>query len=180
MRYEFVPFRQAMPFLSVGKAKVNAMSITDRLAQLGIQLPPVVVPVGSYIPALRTGDLIFTSGQLPMVDGQLRATGIVGRDGMTTEIAADCARICALNSLAAAAQAAGGVDNIVRIVKLVVFVASACDPEYTEQALVANGASDVLVEIFGEAGRHARSAIGMAALPLCTPVEVEMIVQVKP
>jgi len=154
------------------------MSATQRLNELGITLPPVATPAGSYVPAIRVGDLIFTSGQLPMVDGQLPATGIVGRDGLTTATAAECARTCAINALAAAAQTAGGVDNIKQVVKLTVFVASSCDPEYTEQAAVANGASDLLIEIFGDAGRHARSAVGMAALPLRTPVEVEMIVQV--
>jgi len=165
--------------LSVAVCSVNAMSISQRLAGLGAQLPPVAVPAGSYVPALRVGGLVFTSGQLPTVDGHLHATGVVGRD-VTTEVAAECARVCAMNALAAAASAAGGVDNIERIVKLSVFVASCCDPAYTEQAKVANGASDALAELLGDAGRHARSAVGVAALPLGAPVEVEMIVQVKP
>jgi len=155
------------------------MSATQQLEKLGIALPPTATPAGSYVPAIRVGDLIYTSGQLPMVDGKLMATGIVGRDGLTTATAADCARTCALNALAAAAQVAGGLDNIKQVVKLTVFVASSGDPEYTEQAAVANGASDLLLQIFGDAGRHVRSAVGMASLPLQTPVEVEMIVEVQ-
>lgn len=155
------------------------MSISQRLAELSIALPPVAAPGGSYIPALQVGDLVYTSGQLPSVDGQLLATGIVGAD-VDVATAAQCARICALNALAAAASVAGGVDNIAQVVKLTVFVASASDPGFTQQAVVANGASDLLVEIFGPNGRHARSAVGMAALPMNTPVEVEMIVQVAP
>ena len=153
------------------------MTTSQRLADLGIDLPPVATPAGSYVPALKTGRFIYTSGQLPYVNGQLPATGRLGTpSGPTIEVAQQCARNCALNALAAAAAAAGGIDNIERVVKLTVFVASG--RKFTAQPQVANGASDTLIEIFGDLGRHARSAIGMAALPNNAPVEVEMIVQV--
>jgi len=157
------------------------MQPSQRLAELGITLPPVATPAGSYVPALRVGDLIYTSGQVAFLDGQLPATGRLTEDPdhqPTIETAAYCARLCALNALAAAADTAGGIDNIARVVKLTVFVASS--KQFTAQPKVANGASDALIEIFGDAGRHARSAVGMAALPLNSPVEVEMIVQVNP
>ena len=158
------------------------MSASQRLAELGIELPPVAAPVGSYVPALRVGDLVFTSGQLPFVEGQLPATGRLditapGHEaGPTIEVAAHCARISALNALAAVASVAGGVDNITRVVKLTVFVASS--KRFTSHPQVANGASDLLVDVFGDLGRHTRSAVGVAALPMNAPVEVEMIVQV--
>jgi enamine deaminase RidA (YjgF/YER057c/UK114 family) len=150
-------------------------SAAERLASLGLTLPPVAAPAAAYIPAVRTGNYVYVSGQIPMVDGKLRATGKVGGT-VRPEDAAALARICALNAIAAAADAAGGLSAIVRIVKVTGFVASV--PEFTGQAQVINGASELLIEVFGESGRHARSAIGMAVLPLDAPVEVEMIVEV--
>jgi enamine deaminase RidA (YjgF/YER057c/UK114 family) len=147
----------------------------DRLAALGLTLPPVTRPVAAYVPAVRTGSYVYTSGQLPMVDGKLQATGKVG-ESVSPEDAAGLARICALNALAAAAEAAGGLSAIARVVKVTGFVASA--PGFTGQAQVINGASEFLIEVLGDAGRHARSAVGMAVLPLDSPVEVEMIVEV--
>jgi enamine deaminase RidA (YjgF/YER057c/UK114 family) len=150
-----------------------------RLAALGLTLPAVTPPLAAYVPAVRTGDYVYTSGQLPVVDGQLLATGKVGA-GNGAEVgaaeAAVLARTCALNALAAAASAAGGLASIRRIVKVTGFVASA--PDFTGQAQVVNGASELLIEVFGEAGRHARSAVGMAVLPLNAPVEIELIAEV--
>jgi len=148
----------------------------ERLAALGLTLPPVTAPVAAYVPAVRTGAYIYVSGQVPVADGKVAATGKVGAE-VSAEDAAGLARICALNALAAAADAAGGLDNIRRIVKVVGFVASA--PGFTEQAQVVNGASELLLEVFGEAGRHARSAVGMAVLPFDAPVEVELIAEVS-
>ena len=151
---------------------------SERLAALGLTLPPVAAPVAAYVPAVRTGSYVYVSGQLPLVDGKLQATGKVGAS-VSVEEAAALARICALNGLAAAAGAVGGpggLDAIVRLVKVTCFVAS--DPSFTGQAQVANGASEFLIEVLGEAGRHARSAVGMAVLPLDTPVEVELIAEV--
>jgi enamine deaminase RidA (YjgF/YER057c/UK114 family) len=147
----------------------------ERLAALGLTLPPVAAPVAAYVPAVRTGNHVYVSGQLPLVDGKLQATGKVGAS-VGAEEAAALARICALNGLAAAAGAAGGLDAIARIVKVTCFVASA--PTFTGQAQVANGASEFLIEVLGDTGRHARSAIGMAVLPLDSPVEVELIAEV--
>ena len=151
------------------------MTATERLAELGLTLPPVAPPVAAYVPAVRTGNYVYTSGQLPLVDGKLQGAGKVG-DGVTTDEAAGLARIAALNALAAAASVAGGLDSIARIVKVTCFVAS--DPSFTGQAQVANGASELLIEVLGDAGRHARSAVGMAVLPLDTPVEVELIAEI--
>ncbi|MCR2799648.1 MULTISPECIES: RidA family protein [unclassified Microbacterium] len=151
------------------------MTVSERLAQLGIELPAVVPPVAAYIPAKVHGDLVYTSGQLPMVAGSMPATGKVG-DGhglVPAADAADYARQCALNALAAAAAAVGGVDRIAGVLKVTGFVASV--PEFTGQPGVVNGASEVLGEIFGDDGRHARSAVGVTALPLDSPVEVEVI-----
>jgi enamine deaminase RidA (YjgF/YER057c/UK114 family) len=148
----------------------------QRLAELGLELPDVTRPLAAYIPAVRTGSYVYVSGQLPMKDGQLLATGKVGAD-VSTEQAAALARQCALNALAAAASVAGGLDGIARIVKVTGFVASS--PDFTDQALVINGASELLVEVFGDAGRHARSAVGMAVLPRDTPVEVELIAELS-
>jgi enamine deaminase RidA (YjgF/YER057c/UK114 family) len=148
---------------------------SERLAALGLTLPPVAAPVAAYVSAVRTGSYIYVSGQLPLVDGKLLATGKVGAS-VGVEEAAALARICALNGLAAAAGAAGGLDAITRIVKVTCFVAS--DPSFTGQPQVANGASEFFIEVLGEAGRHARSAVGMAVLPLDTPVEVELIAEV--
>ena len=147
----------------------------ERLAALGLTLPKVTPPLAAYVPAVRTGRYVYTAGQLPVVDGQLLATGKVGADLGTAEAAA-LARTCALNALAAVASVTGGLSAVRRIVKVVGFVASA--PDFTEQAQVINGASELLIEVFGEAGRHARSAVGMAVLPRDTPVEVELIAEV--
>ena len=151
-----------------------------RLAELGIELPPVVPPVAAYVPAVRTGDLVFTSGQLPMVDGELGAVGKVGAL-VTPEQAKDLARVCALNALSAIDELVG-LDTVVRVVKVVGFVASA--PDFTGQPAVVNGASELLGQVFGDepggAGQHARSAVGVASLPLDAPVEVELVVEVQP
>ena len=149
-------------------------AVSDRLAELGIELPPVAAPVAAYLPAVRAGSLVYTSGQLPTVGGALPATGRVGAE-VTAEDAAGYARTCALNALAAV-HALVGVDSVVRVVKLVGFVASA--PGFGGQPAVVNGASELLGQIFGEAGRHARSAVGVAELPLNAPVEIELIVEV--
>ena len=151
------------------------MSVSDRLAELGIDLPAVVPPVAAYVPAKAHGDLVFTAGQLPMVAGALPAAGKVG-DGHGLVPAADAnayARQCALNAVGAAAAAVGGVDRLTGVVKVVGFVASV--PDFTGQPGVINGASEVLGEIFGESGRHARSAVGVPVLPLDSPVEVEVV-----
>jgi enamine deaminase RidA (YjgF/YER057c/UK114 family) len=150
-------------------------SPSTRLAELGLTLPPVASPAGAYLPAIRDGDLVWTAGQLPLVDGRLAATGLVG-EAIDAERAAQLARIAALNALAAIAAQAGGLDGIVRIVKLVGFVASAAG--FTAQPAVLNGASELFVDVFGDAGRHARSAVGVAALPLGAPVEVEVVARV--
>lgn len=148
------------------------MSVSQRLAELGIELPSVAAPVASYIPAKPHGDLVWTSGQLPFVAGQLPATGKVGDGLVSADDAQALARTCALNALAAAADAVGGVDRITGVFKVTGFVASA--PEFTGQPGVINGASIVLGEIFGDAGVHSRSAVGVAVLPLDAPVEVEV------
>ncbi|WP_158848081.1 RidA family protein [Saccharothrix deserti] len=150
------------------------MSWTARLAELGVELPEVAAPVAAYVPAVRTGQLVYTSGQLPFVNGSLAATGKVGGD-ISPEEAKAQARTCALNALAAV-DALVGLDSVVRVVKLVGFVASA--EGFTGQPAVINGASDLLGEVFGEAGRHARAAVGVAELPLGAPVEVELIVEI--
>jgi enamine deaminase RidA (YjgF/YER057c/UK114 family) len=151
-------------------------SASARLAELGLELPPVAVPVAAYVPAIRVGDLVYSSGQLPSVAGQLVATGKVGAE-VSAETGAECARTAVLNALAAVSEQAGGIDEIDQVVRVVVFVASASD--FTGQPQVGNGASTVLGEIFGAAGRHARSAVGVAVLPLDAPVEVELVVQVR-
>jgi enamine deaminase RidA (YjgF/YER057c/UK114 family) len=148
----------------------------DRLAALGLTLPPVPAPVAAYVPAVRTGGFVYTSGQLPTVDGKLPAVGKVGAEVSAAD-AADLARTCALNAIAAAASAAGGLDAIGRIVKVTGFVASA--PGFSGQPQVLNGASELLLEVFGEDGRHARSAVGVAELPLNAPVEVELIAELR-
>ncbi len=152
------------------------MGVHDRLAELGLTLPVVVPPVGAYVPAVRTGDLVFTSGQLPMVEGSLPAVGKVGAL-VNAEQANDLARTCALNALAAI-DALVGLDAVVRVVKVVGFIAST--PEFTGQPAVLNGASELLGDLFGEDGRHARSAVGVVSLPLDAPVEVELVVEVMP
>jgi enamine deaminase RidA (YjgF/YER057c/UK114 family) len=151
------------------------MSVTARLAELGIELPAVVKPVAAYIPAVRTGNLVYTAGQLPMQDGALPVTGKVGAE-VSAEDAKTLARICALNALAAVASVVG-IDEVTRVVKVVGFVASA--PGFSGQPGVVNGASELFGEVFGEAGAHARSAVGVSELPLNAPVEVELIVEVR-
>ncbi len=148
--------------------------IDDRLAELGLVLPEVAKPVAAYVPAVISGNLVFTSGQLPFVDGVLPATGKVGAD-VSAEVAKELARSCALNGLAAAASVIGSLDRVTRVVKVVGFVSS--DLTFTGQSGVINGASEFLGEVFGEAGSHARSAVGVAALPLNSPVEVELVLE---
>jgi enamine deaminase RidA (YjgF/YER057c/UK114 family) len=147
----------------------------ERLAELGLSVPEVAKPVAAYVPAVRSGNHVFTSGQLPMREGQLLATGKVGGE-VSAEEAVECARQCALNALAAVRSEVGELSNVKRIVKVVAFVAST--PDFTGQPGVANGVSDLLGEVFGEAGRHARSAVGVPVLPLDAPVEVELVVEV--
>jgi enamine deaminase RidA (YjgF/YER057c/UK114 family) len=150
--------------------------VATRLAELGLELPAVATPVAAYVPAVLDGDHVWTSGQLPMVDGELAATGKVGEgDGFVDPAeAARLARVCALNALAAVQSVVGDLDLVARVVKVVGFVAS--DPAFTGQPKVINGASELLGEVFGERGAHARSAVGVAVLPLDAPVEVEVVV----
>jgi len=150
------------------------MGVKEALAELGLELPPVAAPVAAYVPAVRSGNHVYTSGQLPMVDGKLAATGKVGAD-VTPEQGKELAQRCALNALAAI-DSVVGVDAVVRIVKVVGFVASA--DGFTGQPGVVNGASELLGSVFGDGGQHARSAVGVAELPLGAPVEVELIVEV--
>jgi enamine deaminase RidA (YjgF/YER057c/UK114 family) len=150
-------------------------SASARLEELGLQLPGVAAPLAAYVPAVQVGNLVYTSGQLPSVDGRLIATGKVG-GAVSPEVATECAGAAALNGLAAVAAEVGGLDAIVRVVKVTVFVAS--EPGFTGHPQVANGASELLGSIFGAAGRHARSAVGVAVLPLDAPVEVELVVEV--
>lgn len=148
--------------------------LDDRLTELGLDIPELAKPAGTYIPAVISGNLVFTSGQLPFVAGALPATGKVGAE-VTAEAAKGYAATCVLNALAAAKSAIGSLDRVTRVVKVVGFVAS--DPSFTAQPGVINGASDLLGEIFGDAGVHARSAVGVAVLPLDSPVEVELILE---
>ncbi|WAC92016.1 RidA family protein [Mycobacterium sp. Aquia_213] len=150
------------------------MTASARLGQLGVVLPELVAPLASYVPAVRTGNLIYTSGQLPIVDGKLVGTGKVGAD-VTPDDGKAMARLCALNALAAV-NSLVGIDAVTRVVKVVGFVASA--PGFNGQPGVVNGASDLLGEVFGDQGAHARSAVGVSELPLDAPVEVELIVEV--
>jgi enamine deaminase RidA (YjgF/YER057c/UK114 family) len=150
------------------------VSVSAKLAELGISLPDVVAPLAAYVPAARTGNLVYTSGQLPMQSGALAAAGKVGAD-VSPEDAKALARVCALNALAAV-HSLVGIDAVIRVVKVVGFVASA--PGFNGQPRVINGASELLGEVFGEAGAHARSAVGVSELPLNAPVEVELIVEV--
>jgi enamine deaminase RidA (YjgF/YER057c/UK114 family) len=147
----------------------------ERIADLGLTVPAVAAPVAAYVPAVRSGTLIYTSGQLPFVDGQLVATGKVGAE-VDPDQAKQLAQVCALNALAAVASVTGGLSAVTRVVKVVGFVASA--PDFTGQPGVVNGASELLGAVFGSAGKHARSAVGVAVLPLDAPVEVELIVEV--
>ena len=151
------------------------MSASQRLAELGLTLPTVVKPLAAYVPAVRTGNMVYTAGQLPLTAGELAQTGKVGAE-VTPEAAKAAARVCALNALAAI-DALVGIDTVTRVVKVVGFVASA--PGFNGQPGVVNGASEFLGEVFGDAGAHARSAVGVSELPLDAPVEVELIVEVK-
>lgn len=149
---------------------------TSRLRELGYELPSVPEPAGSYVPAVRSGSFVFTAGQLPFRDGQLSSKGKVGNE-VGVEEAKEAARLCALNALAAASEAAGSLEDIIRIVKVTGYVAS--EKGFNRQPEVLNGASDLLGEVFGGAGLHARSAVGVAELPLDSPVEVELVVEVS-
>jgi enamine deaminase RidA (YjgF/YER057c/UK114 family) len=146
-----------------------------KLAELGITLPTVVAPLAAYVPAVRTGSLVFTAGQLPMIDGKLPVTGKVGGE-VSVEAAHALARACALNGLAAI-HSLVGLDSVVRVVKVVGYVAST--PDFIAQPSVVNGASELLGAVFGPAGAHARSAVGMACLPLDAPVEIDLVVEVR-
>ncbi|GHC97430.1 LysR family transcriptional regulator [Nocardiopsis terrae] len=148
----------------------------ERIAELGLTLPEVVPPVAAYQPAVRSGDHVYVSGQLPFVDGSLPATGKVGAE-VDAETAKELAAVCALNAVAAVRAEIGELSDVVRIVKVGGFVASA--PDFTGHPGVVNGASELLGQVFGEAGVHARAAVGVAALPLDAPVEVDMIVEVR-
>jgi len=146
--------------------------LDERLAELGLTIPPVAKPVAAYVPAVITGNLVFTSGQLPFVDGVLPATGKVGAE-IDPDVAKELSRTCVLNGLAAAHGVIGSLERITRVVKVVGFVSS--DPSFTGQPAVINGASELLGEIFGDEGAHARSAVGVAVLPLDAPVEIEFV-----
>ncbi|MET0870763.1 MAG: RidA family protein [Paeniglutamicibacter terrestris] len=152
----------------------TSSAVEARLAELGHTLPAVALPVAAYVPATITGNLVYTSGQLPFINGELTASGKVGA-AVTAEAAAEQAQVCALNALAAIKGVIGDLDRIVRVVKVVGFVSS--DPSFTGQPAVINGASEFLGAVLGEKGVHARSAVGVAALPLDAPVEVELIVE---
>lgn len=152
------------------------MTPTERLSELGLTLPVAPAPVGAYVPGIRTGNLILVSGQIPIAGGAVSVAGKVGRD-VSLEQAAAAARRCALNGLAIAAEVAGGLDRIARIVRLAVYVNSA--PGFTDQPKVANGASELMVALFGDAGRHVRAAIGANELPLDAAVEVELMAEVR-
>ena len=151
------------------------MTPEERLAEAGLELPPVAAPVAAYVPAVRTGSYVYTSGQLPVRDGELIRTGKVGAD-VSPEEAYECARQCALNALAAVRSQVGDLSAITRVVKVVGFVSSV--PTFTGQPQVVNGASELLGQVFGDVGQHARSAVGVPALPLDAPVEVELVVEV--
>ena len=149
----------------------------ERLAELGLELPEIVPPLAAYVPAVRSGDLVFTAGQIPMRDGTLVATGLLGGAVADTD-GIECARQCALNALAAIKAEIGDLAGIRRVVKVVVFVAAT--PDFVAHPQIANGASELLGEVVGDAGRHARSAVGVSSLPLGCPVEVEVVVEVEP
>ena len=151
-------------------------SVESRLAEAGHTVPEAPAPVAVYVPAVRTGSYVYTSGQLPLSGGELLATGKVG-DGVDPQMAYDCARQCALNAIAAVKSVVGDLDEVVRVVKATVFVAST--PDFTGQPAVANGASELFGAAFGDAGQHARSAVGVPVLPLDAPVEVELVVEVR-
>ncbi len=149
-------------------------TIKARLEALGVSLPAAAAPAANYVPFARTGNLLFTAGQLPLKDGKLVASGLLGRD-LDTAAGKEAAKFCAVNILAQAKAALGDLEKIRRLVKITVFVAST--PDFTEQHLVANGASDLLAAALGERGKHARSAVGTACLPLNAPVEVEAVIE---
>ncbi|MGI6853123.1 RidA family protein [Mesorhizobium sp. 1B3] len=151
-------------------------TIEQRLADLGVALPAAAAPAANYVPYSRTGNLVMTAGQLPLRDGKLSATGLLGQD-LDVATGQEAAKYCAINILAQAKAAIGDLARIKRIVKITVFVASA--PGFVEQHLVANGASDFLVAVLGDNGKHARSAVGTAALPLNAPVEIEAVIEVE-
>lgn len=150
-------------------------TIEKRLSELGVTLPVAAAPAANYLPFMRSGNLLFTAGQLPLKEGKLVASGLLGRD-LDVATGKEAAKYCAINILAQAKAALGSLDQIGKIVKITVFVASA--PDFTEQHLVANGASDFLVAVLGDAGKHARSAVGTACLPLNAPVEIEAVIEV--
>lgn len=150
------------------------MSANQRISDLGITLPQVATPAGAYVPAVVSGNLVFTAGQIPLVDGKLVATGKVGKD-LNADQAKEIARICALNAVAAVKSVIGDLDRVTKVVKVVGFVSST--PDFTAQPSVVNGASELLEQIFGDRGIHARSAVGVAVLPLDAPVEIELVVE---
>ena len=151
-------------------------TIDSRLAELGIVLPAAAAPAANYLPWQRTGNLLFTAGQLPVLDGKLQWAGLAGRE-IDTDTGRQAARLCAVNVLAQAKAALGDLERVRRVVKITVFVASA--PDFVEQHLIANGASDLFVAVLGDRGKHARSAVGMASLPLNAAVEVEAVFEVE-
>ena len=148
--------------------------VEQRLSELGLTLPEVATPAGSYLPAMISGNLVFTAGQIPVIEGKLIATGKLGAE-ITVEYGAEIAQRCALNALAAVKSVIGDLDRVQQVVKIVGFVASV--PEFTAQPSVINGASEFLQQVFGDAGKHARSAVGVSVLPLDAPVEIELIVE---
>ncbi|MGH3371370.1 MAG: RidA family protein [Nocardioidaceae bacterium] len=154
---------------------MTAATPEERLAELGLAVPEVATPVASYIPAVRSGNHVYTSGQLPMREGKLVTTGKVGGE-VSPEEAFECARLCALNAIAAVRAEVGELSAVKRVVKVVAFVAST--PDFTGQPTVANGASELFGQVFGDAGRHVRSAVGVPVLPLDAPVEVELVVEI--
>ena len=148
--------------------------VEQRLSELGLTLPEVATPAGSYLPAMISGNLVFTAGQIPVIEGKLMATGKLGAE-ITVEYGAEIAKRCALNALAAVKSVIGDLDRVKQVVKIVGFVSSV--PEFTSQPAVINGASEFLQQVFGDAGKHARSAVGVSVLPLDAPVEIELIVE---
>lgn len=154
-------------------------SIENRINELGMKLPPLAPPLAAYVPAIQTGNLVFTAGQLPTIDGKLIAEGQVGEGAgaVSIETAQECARQSALNALAAIKSVVGDLDRVERIVKVTGFVS--CESSFASHSAVINGASELIGQIFGDAGLHARSAVGMSSLPFNAPVEIEMIVEVR-